>query len=85
MIDDCIRIVVADRGFVLVGHVSLENNYATITDCACVRRWGTTHGLGELAMGGPTTKTVLDPQPTTRIHELQIIQMIDCDESKWKL
>lgn len=27
----------------------------------CVRRWGTTRGLGEIALGGPTAKTVLVP------------------------
>lgn len=80
-----VAIVVCDRGFVLVGRISIENSYVTITSCSNVRRWGTTKGLGELAAGGPTSKTVLDPQPTTRVHELQVVQIIDCEEGKWTL
>lgn len=78
-------IVVADRGYVFVGRISVVDNYVTIRNCSCVRRWGTTKGLGEIAAGGPTTKTVLDPQPVTRIHELQIVQIIDCAEQAWNL
>lgn len=78
-------IVVLDRGFVVVGRVSIKHNYVTIRKCSNVRRWGTSRGLGEIAAGGPTTKTVLDPQPTTKVHELQVVQIIDCEESKWNL
>ena len=81
-----VKIVVCDRGFVLVGRVEIKDHYVTITDCSCVRDWGTTKGLGEIAINGPTSKTKLDPQPTTRVHELQVVQLIDCEEeSKWKL
>jgi len=78
-------IVVCDRGFVLVGRVTIENSYVTITKCSNVRKWGTTKGLGQIASSGPTEKTVLDPQPTTRVHELQVVQIIDCEESTWNL
>ena len=78
-------IVVCDRGFVLVGKVTHDGSYLTITDCSCVRVWGTSRGLGEIASEGPTSKTKLDPQPTTRVHELQVVQIIDCEESKWNL
>ena len=78
-------IVVCDRGFVLVGRIEVANSYITITSCNNVRRWGTTNGLGQIASGGPTVKTSLDPQPTTRVHELQVVQIIDCEESKWNL
>lgn len=78
-----LKIVVLDRGFVVVGRVRHEGCYVVITDCSCLRRWGTTAGLGQLAAGGPRAKTKLDPQPTTRVHELKVVQMIDCDVSKW--
>jgi len=80
-----VAIVVCDRGFVLVGRISVKDSYVTITSCKNVRRWGTTKGLGQIASDGPTDKTSLDPQPTTRVHELRIIQIIDCEESKWNL
>lgn len=83
--DERWRIVVCDRGFVLVGMVHIEDGYVILRKCHCVRRWGTTRGLGQIAMEGPTSNTILDPQPTTRVHELQVIQQIDCEESKWKL
>lgn len=80
-----VKIVVCDRGFVLVGRVEIKDHYITITDCSCIRNWGTSRGLGEIASGGPTSSTKLDSQPTTRVHELQVVQMIDCEASKWKL
>ncbi len=78
-------IVVCDRGFVLVGNISTDDNYLTIYNCSNVRRWGTSRGLGELATNGPLENTKLDPQPTTKVHELQVVQIIDCEESKWNL
>lgn len=80
-----IKIVVCDRGFVLVGRVEVKDNYVTITDCSCIRNWGTSKGLGQIASSGPTSSTKLDAQPTTRVHELQVVQMIDCEASQWKL
>lgn len=78
-----LKIVVLDRGFVVVGNVSIDGCYVVINSCSCVRRWGTTKGLGELATSGPLENTVLDPQPTTRVHQLQVVQMIDCDGAAW--
>jgi len=78
------RIVVLDRGFVVVGNVTQDGPYIVIDDCSCIRRWGTTRGLGQLATGGPQPETKLDPQPRTRVHELQVVQQIDCEESAWK-
>lgn len=83
--DERLRIVVCDRGFVLVGRASTKDSYVTIRDCSCIRKWGTTKGLGEIAAGGPTTKTVLDPQPTTIVHERQVVMQINCEEAKWNL
>jgi len=77
------KIVVLDRGYVVVGNVEFDGNYVVVTDCSTIRFWGTTRGLGEIAFGGPTEKTKLDAQPTTRVHELQVVQMIDCEVEKW--
>lgn len=78
------KIVVLDRGFVVVGRVTHEGDYVVINDCKCVRRWGTTKGLGELASKGPLANTTLDPQPRTTVHELQVVQIIDCEADAWK-
>lgn len=80
------KIVVADKGFVLAGDVREDGEYIIIEKCVCIRYWGTPtnkpndSGLGFLAKNGPTAETKLDPQPTTRIHKLQVVQMIDCEK-----
>jgi len=77
------HIVIADRGFVWVGKTEWLDGWCVITDARQVRRWGTTRGLGELAASGPLRDTVLDPFGTVRVPERSVIDLIDCDESKW--
>jgi len=79
-----IRIVILQRGFVFVGQWSQDGSRCTLKNAACIRKWGTTKGLGEIALGGPTAKTVLDPCPPVTFHELTIVATIDCVEAKWK-
>ena len=78
-----LAIVIADRGHVWVGKVSLANGFATITGGAAIRNWGTTKGLGQLAKSGPTGNTVLDPVPTMHIREAAVISYIPCEVSAW--
>ena len=78
-----VRIVILQRGWIVVGYFSQDGNYG-ILDCASVIRvWGTTKGLGEIAVNGPTIKTILDPCPKVRFHELTVVATIDCMEGKW--
>ena len=77
------RIVVLQRGWVLVGHFSQSGEDCTLENAAVIRRWGTTKGLGELAMEGPRKETVLDPAPTTHFHALTVICSIECNEASW--
>ena len=78
------QIICCHRGFVFVGMVSDKESEVVIRDASCIRKWGTTKGLGEIAIGGPTAKTILDPCGTVRVHPLSIVARIDCEESKWK-
>ena len=57
------RIVVLAEKWVFIGdyHAATATAPAFLTDAACVRRWGTTAGLGQLALDGPTPSTQLDP------------------------
>jgi len=57
------RIVVLTNGWVFVGDyvAATKTRPAYLTDAACVRRWGTSAGLGELALKGPQQATVFDP------------------------
>ena len=78
-----IRIVVLQRGWVVVGQWGQDGDQVTITDASVIRRWGTTKGLGEIAKDGPTGDTILDPAGTVRCNELAVVMSLDCDESKW--
>lgn len=77
------QIVIAQRGWVFVGDVERSGDDVTITKAQCIRRWGTTKGLGELAKEGPKKNTVLDDMGTVRLHVLAVVASLDCEESKW--
>jgi hypothetical protein len=76
-------IVVVDRGFVYVGQVDAGPEYTVITGAKNIRYWGTTEGLGELALKGPTSKTKLDAVGTVRIPSRAVVSIIDTDGTKW--
>lgn len=79
-----IRIVILQRGWIYVGKFYSEGNECRLENASCIRTWGTSKGLGELASNGPTDNTKLDPAPTVRFHRLTIVATIDCDEKAWK-
>lgn len=78
-----IQILVLQRGWVVVGDVSKDGEEFTIRNASVIRQWGTARGLGEIATGGPTSKTVLDPCPDIRCHELTVVLRMDCEASEW--
>lgn len=79
-----IRIVVLQRGWVVVGHYWREGHYCGITGGACVRRWGTNRGLGQLAVAGPRPETELDPEPPSEWHALAEVRSIKCNADSWQ-
>ena len=80
-----IRIVIFQRGWVMVGRFDQDGDDCTLSQASVIRRWGTTKGLGEIAHNGPTPKTVLDPCPIVRFHILTTVAMIDCVKGNWRL
>ena len=76
-------IVVLDRGFVYVGDVSHDGEWCVIRNAKNIRYWGTSKGLGELALNGPLEKTKLDPVGTVRAPARAIISLIETDGEKW--
>jgi hypothetical protein len=76
-------IIVVDRGYVYVGNVECDDQFVVVTNAKNIRRWGTTKGLGELALGGPTSETNLDDVGTIRIPLRAIISFIDTEAIKW--
>jgi hypothetical protein len=78
-----IKIVVLQRGWVVVGRYVQNGSNCKVVNGYVIRRWGTNEGLGQLATEGPQSETKLEPTPTIRFHELTVIQTIDCEDSKW--
>lgn len=55
------HIFVVEGRWVFVGVLRNETDtHYMLDDAQCVRRWGTTNGLGELAVDGPSPNTVLE-------------------------
>jgi len=78
------QIAVLDRGWVFAGNCEFDDEFLVITNAKCIRYWGTTRGLGELAENGPNPKTRIDSYGTVRVNSRALIALIDCDkEEKW--
>lgn len=76
-------IAVLQRGWVYIGNVDQVGDDYTINDGACIRTWGTSNGLGEIAKGGPTSNTTLEPVPEVKFHEAGKVFLMKAEESKW--
>jgi hypothetical protein len=73
------RIFVLKERWVLIGDVVSENDKTVhITDASVIRRWGTTKGLGEIALKGPTKNTLFDPCGECSFPTTSIIFSIRC-------
>jgi len=77
------QIVVLDKGFVYVGKVHRSGDLIYVENAKNIRSWGTTSGLGELARGGPTPKTVLDFTGTVVAPFHAVVHLITTDPAKW--
>lgn len=76
------QIVVLDRGWVYVGKTEEQGDKLVIEDARCIRYWGTTRGLGQLAADGPTRDTKLDPVGRLKAPMRAVISIIAC-KSEW--
>lgn len=83
-LDEGIKIVVLQRGWVVIGRLFSEGEYNRLEDAYIIRTWGTDKGLGQLALEGKQSNTKLDKTGTVRFHKLTSVAIIDCKESVWK-
>ena len=88
MKEECkFQIVVLDRGFVYVGHTTIDGDMIKIAGARCIRRWGTDParpGLAYLAANGPTKNTKLDGAVFLSAPMRAVILLIDVqEEEKW--
>ena len=77
-------IAILDRGWVFVGDVSRVGDTLTIANASCVRYWGTTKGIGQLALEGPLKDTKLDAAGTVEVPIRSVVALIACDEKAWQ-
>lgn len=79
-----IKIVILQRGWVMVGRFEREGSDCRLHNASIIRSWGTTRGLGEIALNGPTANTKLDPtNGVVEFDYLTVIATIECQEEKW--
>ena len=78
------KICVLDKGWVLVGQLEKDGDEYLLINGYVIRRWGTTEGLGELAMKGPLPNTKLEKLPLVKFCKNQVIMILSCNEEKWK-
>ena len=80
-----IRIVILQRGWVMVGRYHRSNSDCTLTDAHVIRKWGTSKGLGELALNGPLVNTVLDKtHGVVEFDNLTVVATIACVGDVWE-
>lgn len=71
------------RGWCVIGNLTKTEDSVKLADAHVIRAWGTTKGIGEIALHGPTKTTILDPCGEVEVHQLAIVLSIKCDDSKW--
>lgn len=75
------RIVILQRGWIFAGEFHQDGSKCWLTDAYNVERWGTTEGLGELAIKGPLKDTRLRKTPEVTFHEMTIVATIKCGDA----
>jgi hypothetical protein len=79
-----LKIVVLQRGWVLIGRFKQDGDKCTLSNAQVIRRWGTTKGLGELALEGKKKDTLLDPcNGLVEFNALTMVLSISAKESLW--
>ena len=84
-INSDIKIVVLQRGWIVVGRFERTGSQCKLHNASVIRTWGTTNGLGEIAEGGPTSLTKLDRcKGVVEFDYLTVALTIDCEAKKWQ-
>lgn len=82
--DGSTKIVVLQRGWVLVGILDDSKPKNKLQNASVIRTWGTSKGLGELT-DGPLSGTKLDKcNGVVEFNELTVVLTISASEEKWK-
>ena len=84
-IDSPIKIVILQRGWIMVGRYEQKGDACKLYNASVIRNWGTTQGLGEIAKNGPTESTKLDKcYGVVEFDNLTKVCSISCEEKVWE-
>lgn len=74
-------IYVIDSGWVMIAE-SCEDDaaslYVRLKDASVIREWGTEYGLGQIALRGPTPKTIFDAVGNPVVHRSKLQFIVPC-------
>lgn len=78
------KIVVLQRGWVMIGKLERNGSDCKLHSAAVIRRWGTKKGLGELS-GGPLLETKIDKcNGLVEFDWLTVVASISVDGNQWQ-
>lgn len=82
--DGEIKIVVLQRGWVLVGIFERQfDGKCSLRKARVIRRWGTSRGLGELS-NGPLDETILEPcHGLVEFDNLTMVLSLSVNQTAW--
>jgi hypothetical protein len=84
-INSDIKIVILQRGWIMVGRFVRNGSDCELHNASVIRSWGTSNGIGELAKYGKKTNTKLDKcYGIVRFDYLTVVSTIDCEVSVWE-
>jgi hypothetical protein len=78
-----IKIVVLQRGWVFIGRYTEDGDNCALDNAYVIRTWGTSKGLGELALEGKQSSTKLDKAGRVEFHKLTIVATLNAKEELW--
>ena len=82
--DGDIKIVILQRGWVMIGRFERDGNDCKLHNASVIRKWGTTKGLPELCLG-KTNDTVLDKCfGVVEFDYLTVIATLAVKEEVWE-
>ncbi len=80
-----IKIVILQRGWVMVGRFERNESECKLHNASVIRLWGTSKGVGEIAANGPLSGTKLDKcHGVVEFDYLTVVATIACDKAKWE-
>lgn len=76
------KIFVLQARWVLIGEVvPSKGDLIQLSNASVIRRWGTTKGLGEIALKGPTKNTIFDEVGNCSFPTQALLFSIECKTS----